>query len=80
MYGAPPIYTGFQKAVNLLARLMGIGYRIEFAAPRLIDNYPLSSAKYVVRPRGSAKQQLLQIFSKPYMREVIHICLSNENK
>jgi predicted nuclease with RNAse H fold len=67
------LMRGFRRAVNLLARLMKIGYRIEFAGLRIIDHYPLSFTKYIVRSRGSAKQQLLQIFSKLYMSEVIYM-------
>jgi hypothetical protein len=51
------------------------GYRMLFVAPRLLDYHPLSSSPYAVYPKGDARQQLLEVFEKPYMHEVIHVCL-----
>jgi len=69
-------FLGLKRSVALLLRLMAKNYRIEFAAPRLIDHYPFSSLSYAIYPRGNTVQQLIQIFRRPYMHEVIHICLS----
>jgi FkbM family methyltransferase len=69
-------YLGLERSIALLAGLMKRGYRMLFAAPRLLDSYPLSSSPYVVYPKGDARRQLLRVFEKPYMREVIHVCLS----
>jgi FkbM family methyltransferase len=69
-------YLGLERSIALLAGLMRKGYRMLFAAPRLLDYYPLSSSPYAVYPKGDARQQLLEVFEKPYMHEVIHVCLS----
>jgi hypothetical protein len=69
-------YLGLKKSIALLAKLMAKGYRIQFAAPRPIDYYPLSSISYTIYPRGDIRRQLIQVFGEPYMHEVIHICLS----
>lgn len=71
-------FLGLRRAIYLLTKLLRIGYKVVFAAPRLIDYYPISSNHYRITSRGDVKQQLLQIFSKPYMNEVIHICLSSK--
>jgi len=67
---------GLKKSIDLLARLMARGYKIQFAAPRLIDWHPLSSLTYAIYPRGDVREQLSQVFGKPYMHECIHVCLS----
>ena len=66
---------GLKKSITLLANLMSRGYRIHFAAPRLIDHYPLSSLPYAIYPKGGVREQLTQVFGKPYMHEYIHVCL-----
>jgi FkbM family methyltransferase len=68
-------YLGFKKSIALLIKLMARGYRIQFAAPRQIDHYPLSSFPYAIYPGGNVKQQLIQIFGRPYMHEFIHALL-----
>jgi len=67
---------GPKKSITLLTNLMSRGYRIHFAAPRLIDHYPLSSLPYAIYPRGDVREQLTQVFGKPYMQEDVHLCLS----
>jgi FkbM family methyltransferase len=73
-------YLGRERSIALLTGLMEKGYRILFAAPRLLYYYPLSSSSYAILPRGDAKQQILWVFEKPYMHEVIHICLSSDGE
>jgi FkbM family methyltransferase len=53
---------GLEKSIKLLARLCQRGYRIQFAAPRLIDYYPFSRFTDAIYPRGDIRQQLKQIF------------------
>jgi FkbM family methyltransferase len=69
-------YLGLKRSIALLTGLMKRDYRILFAAPRLLDYYPLSSSPYAIYPRGDARRQLLRVFERPYMREVVHVCLS----
>ena len=69
---------GLRESIRLLARILEKGYRIDFASPRLIDVSLIwrRSHAYAVKPSGDAGEQLIQIFRKPYMLEVIHTCLS----
>jgi FkbM family methyltransferase len=67
---------GLKKSIDLLARLVTRGYRIQFAAPGPVDCYPISSLPYAIYPRGDIREQLTQVFGKPYMQEDIHLCLT----
>jgi len=71
-------YETERESIRLLARILEKGYRIDFASPRYIDVSLIwrRSHAYAVKPSGDAGEQLIQIFRKPYMLEVIHTCLS----